>query len=251
MIATVRVTNPSDPTKYMTINASDYRELVHGALWTEQAEDFAGLPPTPIVLYGQPERDFAGALMLEVMEMEHRAKGKDFSTLSSAQRMTALRDARLDFERSRTAYERNQQVSQRDMFEQTTTVPVATATDWQAPIESTEAERSEAELVDPATGAEPPPPLPPLGEPVAPTQGTPETPPSNPNPPAAPATGTQPAWAAKPAAPANELKVEKGPGGKFYVRKGTEVLSEGFATKALAQTELDRLAAAPPSTSTD
>jgi hypothetical protein len=279
MIATVRVANPNHPGHYMTINASDYRERVHGPLWEEQAEDFAGTPPAPVHSYGQQERDFAGALMLEIFDFQMMREGRNFGAMSSAERLTFMRDQRQEFMDHRDGYLRERQVSdsQRRQWAgegiipgQTPGHPVDAVSG--EPMALSDEQRSTLAnimLPDPGTdGAtngtsdvrqEPgrpelvqldeslPDPLPPLGDadpahdqgaaPAAPVAGITDGVPAAPAP-GAGAETTKPAWAAAPAPATDALKVEKGPGGKWYVKRAKEVLSEGFGTKAEAEAAL-------------
>lgn len=252
MIPTVRVANPVHKNEFMIINAADYRPAVHGPLWHVQAPDFAGIPAPPVANYAKDERDFAGALMLEVMEMNAQAKGTTFSGLSPEYRMVALRDARNEFEQARTEFQRSRQVS--DGFTIERELPEGATLFEQAPTpvdDSIEARLATqngdpgpngtlrtTELVDPATGADPAPGLPPLGT-EAPEGGG--NPPSNPAQPETPAPAGTPSWASKPAVDPTAMRVEKGPGSKFYVMRAAEVLSEGFTTKAKAEDEMARL----------
>lgn len=266
MIPTVRVANPADPRSFMTINAVEYRPAAHGPLWHEQAPGFQGLPTVVPVLLSQAERDFAGTLFLEMVELRYSAEGKgSFATLSPAERMVALRDLRTDFERDRRKWEANTAIRTGDLFSysraaipgETPSYPADAITGKALVLDEATRQQLSEIKISPA-GDEPPtaglanprgeliepdpvvpPGLPPLGEDTAePAPVAPQAEPAAALPPqpqeAQPST---PSWAKVPAAPAPS--VQKGPGGKYYVMRGTEVLSEGFPTKAKAEAELE------------
>ncbi len=258
MIPTVRVANAASPTGFATINAADYREMVHGPLWHTQAPDYVGLPVPAPANYSAGERDFAGALMLDFLAFDaERGPGPAFSTLSPAQRMVVLRDKRTEFDTYRAQWHQDRSRETRDLFDSTGKVsgsvpvpgetpgfPIDSVTGKPLDLDNETRERlgaiplkAEGEPVPDATGdvvepaAEP-------GVTLSDLLGSqPEAPPPAPAAPepTAPPAGT-PSWAATPPAPpAGQPTVEKGPGSKWYVMRDGTALSEGFKTKAEAE----------------
>lgn len=227
MLKTLRVANPADPTRFMTINAADYREAVHGALWPDQLPDFEGVPAPAAQRMDPAVRDLAAGMMFDGLDMEALVNQQPpFSSLSPVQQLTHLRDKRQEFNEARTRFLRDRQVSDKERGEL-------------RPGFTTEQLASQGgEHTPPPAPAAPAPPAP--AAPAAPTEKPAETPPAPPAPPAgAP-------WAAKaaatPAKPA--LTVEKGPGSKWFVMDGKEPKSAGFSTKAEAEKALEGMKAA-------
>ena len=222
MIATVRVANPADPTRYMTINARDYRVAVHGELWPKQAEGFTGILPTPEPTQMDPAvRDFAASLMFDILDMEQRAHGSGpaFSSLSPGQQLTFLRDKRTEFEDAKRSYLRSRQVSEKQAAED---AAEAAARDAAHAAQQSQQAAQQAPATQPVE-----PPAPPAA-PQAPAAAAPAAQPAGNAPAGAP-------WAKAPAPPASPLTVEKGPGSKWYVMKDKAPVTPGFATKAEAE----------------
>lgn len=265
MIPTVRVPNPRDPSQYMRINAQDYRPMVHGELWPEQDEGFAGLPAIKPQAMDPAVRDLAASLMVDSMDLMQSHKGQpSFSSLSPQEQLTILREAQRDMKESREKYHRANQVSDADLkrrrdeelkdeaariasedrakvieAQRAQVIPPGVVPgqtpgwpldlDSGLPLVLTDAERAKLSAdaaAVPTDGAET-------------SQEAFERSAGQGNPAEAPAT---PSWAAQPAAPTpaeatgNTLSVSKGPGNKWYVMRGNSPVTEGFATKAEAET---------------
>jgi len=262
-LKTVRVAHPMAPDTFQIINAKDYREGVHGPLWHEQAPDFS---PEDVVQ--KPEhaarrdpavRDLAAAVMSDVMDTEARRKGHPlFSTLSPQEQLTALRDVHNELKSSEANYaaHRERQVAAHQAEQDAARATQAEATRIEAERQAREDAAREpkggGQVLTEAIAAH-------NAEAAAPDAQTAQqrqvetapagTPPAAPAPaPAAPATA--PAWAAPTAPAAAEapdaaaLRVEQGPGKKWFVMRGKDVVGAGHAKKADAEAEMAKLEAA-------
>jgi hypothetical protein len=259
MIPTVRVAHPRDPSSYMTINAIDYREMVHGPLWPVQAEGFTGLPAPKPQSMDPAVRDFATAFMVDIMDMRQAEKGQpSFSSLSPAEQLSMLRADHAEMKEARDRYHRHTQVSEaqaaafsenmayedRLAAQRAVVVPegvvVGETPGWPMdnasglPLALTDAERAKLAAAGPlpapgdATGAATSQDAferTTVGQADAASQT-----------PATPAWAAQPVPATPPNPPVEDLAVSKGPGNKWYVMRGNSPVTEGFATKAEAET---------------
>ena len=229
MVKTLRVANPADPTQFMTINATDYREAVHGALWHTQAPDFEGVP-APLPQRMDPAvRDLAAGMMFDGLDMEALTKREPpFSSLSPVQQLTYLRDKQQEFNEAKTRFLRDMQ--QRDREDREAGM-LAQGHSSAPDLSEVSAQRTAAEQGAAPAAATQPPAAP--AAPAAPTEKPAETP-------AAPPAGAP--WAKAATAPAKPtLTVEKGPGSKWFVMDGKEPKSAGFPTKAEAEKALSEL----------
>lgn len=272
-VPTVRVANPKTASGYMLINASDYRESVHGPLWHTQEPGFDGRlpPPAPVQATSDEELRKAANLMFELMEAEREEKGLPrYASLTAHQRLTWLDKKREEFLEARSRYMRRMDSPEVVVPEgvipgETPGWPVDLATGKPLWMPQEERERlmamarhdleaeQEAERQRLAREQAPPggeggetatsqPTPPPSQEPAQAPQEAAQP---------APASGEQPAWLrpAQPAAqdtppppPVAEKSVEKGPGSKWYVMQAGKPVTEGFKTKAEAESQV---AAAP------
>lgn len=236
MPSTVRVANPADPANFMTINTRDYRELVHGPLWSEQAEGFEGLPAPEPQRTDPAVRDLAATVMYDMVDIKHAQEGKPlFGTLSPGQQLTTLRDLHQEVKQAQREMRRRYQISDREQAERAAQQADAdrdTDDSGQGGDTLSGGQNTTNSGQDTAAGGDG------GGDTVAGAQGGAQVPEPAPGATTAAQAGTNP-WAGTPAAPPAQqqvpLTVEKGPGSKWFVMRGKDPVSDGYATKTEAE----------------
>jgi hypothetical protein len=176
-VPTVRVVNPADPGRFMTINAADHRDE-HHELWPEQAEGFDPGDLRRSAAAGALDpalRDAAATLCLRIVAFRRRVEGESFAELTAGEQLAVLHEMSAEADRAEAAYEEDQRE--------------------RATYEAAQREREAAEQ----------------------SQQTGDDAPS-----------------------AADLRVAKGPGGRWYVHRGEDRVSKGFATEAEAIAEMSQ-----------